>query len=71
MNLQVFLRADGSPAFASSPVRSIRKSPRLAPSLSNSSVKHDIDIRVALKPFDETAVEPRMSARDDKQKTHG
>jgi len=30
-----------------------------------------MDIRVALKPFDEMAIEPRMSARDDKQKAHG
>jgi hypothetical protein len=69
--LQVFLRADGSPTFASSPVRSIQNSHPLAPSLSNSSVKHDIDIRVVLESFYEMAVEPWMSARDDKQIAHG
>jgi len=62
MNLQVFLRTDGSPAFTSSPVRRIQKSCRLAPSLSNSSVKHDIDIRVVLKPFDEMTVQPWLTA---------
>jgi len=69
MNLQVFLRADGPPAFASSAVNNLR-SRRLAASLTHSSIKHDIDIRVIFKPLDEMTVEPWMSARDDKQIAH-
>src|SRR5262245_46917275 len=61
MNLQVLVWPDGSPAFASSAVGSILKPRRIAPSLTNSPVEDDIDIAVVLKPFDEMAVEPRLS----------
>jgi len=70
MNLQVLLRPDGSPAFASSAVGSIVGPRRIAPSLTHSPVEDDIDIGVVLKPFDEMAVEPRLSARDDKEVAH-
>jgi len=70
MNLQVLLRPDGSPAFASSAVGSILRPRWIAPSLTNSPVEDDIDIAVVLKPVDEMAVEPRMSSRDDKEVAH-
>src|SRR5262245_32184508 len=70
MNLQILLRPDGSPAFVSSAVGSILKPRGIAPSLTNSPVEDDIDIAVVLKPFDEMAVEPRLSARDDKEVAH-
>jgi hypothetical protein len=70
MNVQVFVGADGSPAFASSAVGSILRPRRLAPSLANSAVEHDIDIRIIFKPFDEMAIEPRMSARNDIEVAH-
>ena len=70
MNLQVLVWPDGSPAFASSAVGSILKPRWIAPSFTNSPVENDIDIGVVLKPFDEMAVEPRLSARDDKEEAH-
>jgi len=42
----------------------------LAPSFSNSPVEDDLHIGVIMEAFHEVPIEPRVSAGDDKHKSH-